>query len=968
MVHRFTDRARRVVVLAQEEAGTLNHGHIGTKHILLGLIHEGEGIAAKTMESLGISLEAVRNQVEGIIREDGGPASGYTIFTPRAEKVLELSLREALQLGHDHIGTEHLLLGLISEGDGVAAQILVKLGTDLTRVREQVTKLLSGSAGKEGAPAGASLGDSIPTAFLVLNRFGRNLTKLALENQLDPILDRDREIERVMQILTRRTKNTLILISDSGVVTKAIVEGLARQLVADTAPDMLRGKQLYALDHESLPREAADTGRFHDALHEASNSGQVILFVDQVQEFLNATLEAGAAHGASLLEEIALQGDMPIIGSMTSDDFGTYLEVLEGGYRFEAIPIAEPTARDTIEILRSTRDRSEARHRITITDQAVDAAAVLADRYIRYRVRPDTAVDLLEEACVRRVRSRSARPPGVRELDKQLVHVRRRKETAIENQKFEQARQLRDKEAELLGQRAPLEEQWKAEGIDLLDEVDEDDVIAVVCAKAGVSAQRLRASLDDSTFTGTTGPLPTDAEAPIYRMLNDAPADDAADDLLGTARVAARIASSLSAVSSPFVLALDGGWGVGKSTLLHHIETCLPTSMVKVRFNAWTAQNGDEFEGLIKSVLTELDPNVIRRWTRKVLKRHGLTRTGRIGFALVGRFFGITRLVDELWSRLAVDAQSRNELRTVIHEMLSDWVRNEKDHAHRTLVVLVDDLDRCSDDVVVGLCEAVKLYLDAPGLIFVLACDLSVLAHGVSARARGGSGEGRRYLEKIVQVVHRVPVPDAASLSRLLEGYADRSGTAGLIDDTIAGILTGPTGRNPRRIKRIINSFVLEYELDPVWRKPPLGSAELITTVVLQHLYPSFYEFLASEEAGDDPIANFLDYAEVLARASDPPPAGDAWWSMARRTFRRYGLAPPSRSRADRGRLASEVEGIDPSLPADLPQLARDSALLSLLRGVIDSESRRAMHAHLISRPLVTEPLLEESFDGAGDQ
>lgn len=465
---------------------------------------------------------------------------------------------------------------------------------------------------------------------------------------------------------------------------------------------------------------------------------------------------------------------------------------------------------------------------------------------------------------------------------------------------------------------------------------------------------------DASTDHSSAADVPSD-DAQTYTLLNDQPVDDADGDLLGTGEIAEGIASVLvaSCASSPFVLAVDARWGMGKSTLLHQIESRLPDppSIIKVRFNAWTAEGGNALEGLIKSVLGELDGNVVRSRSRKLMQRHRALGIARLGSMLLGRFFGVARLVDELWDQLRVDAKSRNELRELIRGVLSDWVeRDGKRDPDRALVVFIDDLDRCSDEVVVKVCEAVKLYLDAPGLIFVIACDQSILARGVSASARGGTGEGRSYLEKIVQVAYQVPLPEEGQIKQLIRGCAERSGTTALIDETVTGILTERTDRNPRRIKRIINSFVLEYRLDPEWRKPPLDSVQLVTAILLQQLYTSFYDLLR-RESGEDPIGEFLDYAEVRARAFDPTPDDEQWWDTVHRSFQAHRLPPPS---TDRETWISELERLDGEVPEEFPKLARDDTFISLLRAVGDAEIRAALRAQLIRRPLATELIAEE--------
>ncbi len=497
MFERFTDRARRVVVLAQEEARLLNHNYIGTEHILLGLIHEGEGVAAKALESLGISLEAVRAQVEEIIGHGGSAPSGHIPFTPRAKKVLELSLREALQLGHNYIGTEHILLGLIREGEGVAAQVLVKLGADLSRVRQQVIQLLSGYAGaKEGAGTGGSSAESGSSGSLVLDQFGRNLTQLAREKKLDPVIGREKEIERVMQVLSRRTKNNPVLIGEPGVGKTAIVEGLATDIVAGDVPETLRGKQLYTLDLGALVAGSRYRGDFEErlkkVLKEIRTRGDIILFIDELHTLVGAGAAEGAIDAASILKPMLARGELQTIGATTLDEYRKHLEkdaALER--RFQPIKVEEPSVAHTIEILKGLRERYEAHHRVTITDQAIVAAANLADRYISDRHLPDKAIDLIDEAGSRLRIRRMQAPPDYRELEDEIADVRRRKEEAIEQQQFETAASLRDREKELLERRAAKEAEWKAEGVDLFNEVTEESIAEVLALWTGIPVYKL---------------------------------------------------------------------------------------------------------------------------------------------------------------------------------------------------------------------------------------------------------------------------------------------------------------------------------------------------------------------------------------------------------------------------------------------------------------------------------------------
>ncbi|MFD6094961.1 ATP-dependent Clp protease ATP-binding subunit [Nocardiopsis flavescens] len=495
MFERFTDRARRVVVLAQEEARMLNHNYIGTEHILLGLIHEGEGVAAKALESLGISLEAVRQQVEEIIGQGQQAPSGHIPFTPRAKKVLELSLREALQLGHNYIGTEHILLGLIREGEGVAAQVLVKLGADLNRVRQQVIQLLHGYQGKEPqATTGSS--ESTPSTSLVLDQFGRNLTQAARESKLDPVIGRDKEIERVMQVLSRRTKNNPVLIGEPGVGKTAVVEGLAQKIVKGEIPETLKDKQLYTLDLGALVAGSRYRGDFEErlkkVLKEIRTRGDIILFIDELHTLVGAGAAEGAIDAASILKPMLARGELQTIGATTLDEYRKYLEkdaALER--RFQPIQVDEPTIKHAIEILKGLRDRYEAHHRVSITDSALVAAANLADRYISDRFLPDKAIDLIDEAGSRMRIRRMTAPPDLREFDEKIAGVRRDKESAIDAQDFEKAASLRDDEKQLLGKKAQREKEWKAGDMDVVAEVDEELIAEVLAASTGIPVFKL---------------------------------------------------------------------------------------------------------------------------------------------------------------------------------------------------------------------------------------------------------------------------------------------------------------------------------------------------------------------------------------------------------------------------------------------------------------------------------------------
>jgi ATP-dependent Clp protease ATP-binding subunit ClpC len=496
MFERFTDRARRVVVLAQEEARMLNHNYIGTEHILLGLIHEGEGVAAKALESLGISLEGVRQQVEEIIGQGQQAPSGHIPFTPRAKKVLELSLREALQLGHNYIGTEHILLGLIREGEGVAAQVLVKLGADLNRVRQQVIQLLSGYQGKEPAAAGTASGESAPSTSLVLDQFGRNLTQAAREGKLDPVIGREKEIERVMQVLSRRTKNNPVLIGEPGVGKTAVVEGLSQKIIKGEVPETLKDKQLYTLDLGALVAGSRYRGDFEErlkkVLKEIRTRGDIILFIDEIHTLVGAGAAEGAIDAASILKPMLARGELQTIGATTLEEYRKYVEkdaALER--RFQPIQVGEPSLAHTIEILKGLRDRYEAHHRVSITDGALVAAATLADRYISDRFLPDKAIDLIDEAGARMRIRRMTAPPDLRDFDERIAQVRREKESAIDAQDFERAAQLRDKEKQLLSQKAQREKEWKAGDLDVVSEVDDEQIAEVLANWTGIPVYKL---------------------------------------------------------------------------------------------------------------------------------------------------------------------------------------------------------------------------------------------------------------------------------------------------------------------------------------------------------------------------------------------------------------------------------------------------------------------------------------------
>ena len=502
MFERFTDRARRVVVLAQDEARGLKHNYIGTEHLLLGLISEGEGVAAKALETMGIKGEAVRASVVEIIGEGEKPVEGHIPFTPRAKRVFELSLREALQLGHNYIGTEHLLLGLLKEGEGVAAQVLTKQGADLAQVRQTVIQMLSGyqrgdDEGREsvGAGVGGSGGPERSNSA-ILEQFGRNLTQAARENKLDPVIGRRVEMERVMQVLSRRTKNNPVLIGEPGVGKTAVVEGLAQAIVHGDVPETIKDKQIYSLDMGSLVAGSRYRGDFEErlkkVLKEIRTRGDIILFIDEIHTLVGAGAAEGSIDAAQMLKPMLARGELQTIGATTNDEYRKYIEkdaALER--RFQPVKVEEPSVEETVEILKGLRDRYEAHHRVIITDAAIQAAAELADRYISDRFLPDKAIDLVDEAGARLRIRRMTAPPELRELDEKIAEVRRNKEAAIDDQDFEKAASLRDEESKLSEQRKAKEEAWKGGESDEIAEVGDQEIAEVLAMSTGIPVVRL---------------------------------------------------------------------------------------------------------------------------------------------------------------------------------------------------------------------------------------------------------------------------------------------------------------------------------------------------------------------------------------------------------------------------------------------------------------------------------------------
>ena len=496
MFERFTDRARRVVVLAQDEARALNHNYIGTEHLLLGLIHEGEGVAAKALESMDVTLDKARAQVVEIIGEGQSAPSGHIPFTPRAKKVLELSLREALQLSHNYIGTEHILLGLLREGEGVAVQALGNLDVDLAALRQAVMQLLSGYDAKETVGSGASaLKEGTPSGSAILDQFGRNLTQAAREGKLDPVIGRSKEMERVMQILSRRTKNNPVLIGEPGVGKTAVVEGLSQAIVHGDVPETLRDKQLYSLDMGSLVAGSRYRGDFEErlkkVLKEVRTRGDIILFIDEIHTLVSAGAAEGAVDAASILKPMLARGELQTIGATTPEEYRKIEKDAALERRFQPVQVDQPTIEQAIQILKGLRDRYESFHRVIITDEAIEAAVKFSDRYINDRYLPDKAIDLVDEAGARLRIRRMTAPPELREIDERIAEVKREKESAIDAQDFERAAALRDDERRLGSERAAKEQAWKNGDLDQVAEVDENLIAEVLAMSTGIPVVKL---------------------------------------------------------------------------------------------------------------------------------------------------------------------------------------------------------------------------------------------------------------------------------------------------------------------------------------------------------------------------------------------------------------------------------------------------------------------------------------------
>lgn len=501
MFERFTDRARRVIVLAQEEARALQHNYIGTEHLLLGLIREGDGVAAKALAAKGVTLDDTRKQVVEMIGKGNAAPSGHIPFTPHAKQVLELSLREALQLGHSYIGTEHILLGLIREGEGVGTQVLIKMDVDLSDLRSTVIDAIRGNSTGEGdkgdlANAGGVQDKRNQNGSAILDQFGRNLTVEAAEGKLDPVIGRSSEIERVMVVLSRRTKNNPVLIGEPGVGKTAVVEGLAQKINAGDVPETLKGKQVYSLDLGSMVAGSRYRGDFEErlkkVLKEIKTRGDIVLFIDEIHTIVGAGSADGALGASDMLKPMLARGELQTIGATTTDEYRKYIEkdaALER--RFQPIQVNEPSIAETIEILKGLRARYENHHHVTITDNALQSAAELSARYIQDRNLPDKAIDLIDEAGARLRIKRLTAPPELKDLDTRIAKIAKDKDEAIKDQEFEKAAELRDKQEKLESERKEKEESWREGESDVRMVVDEDVIAEVISQNTGIPVVKL---------------------------------------------------------------------------------------------------------------------------------------------------------------------------------------------------------------------------------------------------------------------------------------------------------------------------------------------------------------------------------------------------------------------------------------------------------------------------------------------
>jgi ATP-dependent Clp protease ATP-binding subunit ClpC len=491
MFGRFTERAQKVLSLAQEEAVRLGHTNIGTEHILLGLIREGDGISAKALIALGLSMEKIQKEVETLIGHGSGQPTSIA-YTPRAKKVIELSMDEARKLGHTYVGTEHILLGLIREGEGVAARVLNNLGVSLNKARGQVLQLLGSTESASSHQGGTQMSASTPT----LDSLARDLTQSARENNLDPVIGRSKEIERVIQVLSRRTKNNPVLIGEPGVGKTAVAEGLAQRIVEGDIPETLRGKRVMTLDMGTVVAGTKYRGEFEDRLKkimdEIRQAGNIILFIDELHTLIGAGGAEGAIDASNILKPALARGELQCVGATTLDEYRKYIEkdaALER--RFQPITVDEPSKEEAIQILKGLRDRYEAHHRVKITDEAIEQAVKLSDRYITDRYLPDKAIDLIDEAASKVRLSSYTVPPALKELEQRMEEVKKEKDAAVQSQEFEKAASLRDKEQKLREELEMTRNRWRQDQGKTDSAVTAEDVAAVVASWTGIPVIKL---------------------------------------------------------------------------------------------------------------------------------------------------------------------------------------------------------------------------------------------------------------------------------------------------------------------------------------------------------------------------------------------------------------------------------------------------------------------------------------------
>jgi len=498
MFDRFTERARKVILLAKEEAKRFNHDYIGTEHILLGLIKEGEGVAAAVLQNLGLNLDMIRLEVEKLVQP--GPStvtSGDIPFTPKAKKVIELAMDEARSLGHNYIGTEHLLLGLIRENEGVASQVLLNLGLDLAKVRKEIMDLLgTTSANYEANPSAASSAPTSKAKTPALDAFGRDLNKLARDNKLDPVIGRTTEIERVIRILSRRTKNNPVLLGEAGVGKTAIVEGLAHKIVSGNVPEVLRDKRVVVLDLALMVAGTKYRGQFEErikaVMDEIKRSENVMIFIDELHTLVGAGGAEGAIDASNILKPALSRGEIQCIGATTIDEYRKYIEkdaALER--RFQTVIVDPPSVQETIEILKGLRDKYEAHHRVKYSDSALAAAAKLSERYISGRFLPDKAVDIIDEAGSRARLQVMTAPPDLKDKENKIDNLRKEKEAAVKEQDFEKAAAYRDQEREARRELEKIRRNWKESRMEMNVEVQEEDIAEIISQWTGVPIARL---------------------------------------------------------------------------------------------------------------------------------------------------------------------------------------------------------------------------------------------------------------------------------------------------------------------------------------------------------------------------------------------------------------------------------------------------------------------------------------------